>query len=89
MGQRHYKILRSRQANGGEHCRGQWWLPTKASANSKAQGGGGGKGAQRTEEDWLCVSGTQSLEQGSLFQDPHRRLFSALFSALISHAPYC
>ena len=51
--------------------------------------GVGRRGAKRTEEGWLCVSGTQSLEQGSLFQDPHRRLFSALFSALISHAPYC
>lgn len=63
----------------GEHCRGQWWLPAKASGISRAQGGGTG-GAKRTKEDWLCVSGTQALEPGSLLQDLHRRLFSALIS---------
>lgn len=37
MGQRHYKMLEvHRQASGGEHRRGHWWLPTKASANSRA-----------------------------------------------------
>lgn len=81
MGQRHNKMLRSRQANGGERCRGQWWLPTKASANSRAQGGGWGEGGLKNKGGLaLCVRDTILRTRLSISRPSQKIIFCSNIS---------